>query len=636
MEILIHVSDEETKVALVENRQLAEFFFERKREAGVVGNIYKGRVNKVLPGMQAAFVDVGLEKAAFLYVDDIFVEGTDVLPGEMSQDEQAPPTVSMDQSLELPVPEDPAIVVPRPEPPRKMPRKPIEEVLSEGQEILLQMTKEPISTKGPRSTTYISLPGRYLVYMPQVNHVGVSRRITNEDERQRLKEMVNSLKGGKGGYIIRTVAEGMTEAEARSDIIFLELLWQDIRSRGESMKAPSLVREDLDVVFRTIRDYLTNDVETLYIDDRKEYQRVMDFIGTYMPDYVSRVRLWEGPAPLFGAYDIERQLSKALEKKVWLKSGGYLVIDRAEALTVIDVNTGRFVGENDPEATIFQTNLEAVSEIARQLRLRNIGGIIIIDFIDMEKEKNREKVFQGLQESLAHDKARTNALKISDLGLVEMSRKRVREDLVHLLGETCAYCDGKGYTKSLRTIAYEILEELRSVPPGGQNPKERKVILFVHPEIQTVLQEEERDFLQVVERKIRRQVIIKPGQIAITFLGIGIIGLIFYNIPVYFGDWEKQKALSRPILIGTSTLYLFSLGSTFLALAPDWTFSVANVLSLMAFLGSAFLLGAVLLSMNLGHFYLTNPTLPIEPLLFLTRILTGVMVFVRVMKTPET
>jgi len=514
VEILIHVSDEETKVALVENRQLAEFFFERKREAGVVGNIYKGRVNKVLPGMQAAFVDVGLEKAAFLYVDDIFVEGSDVLPGEMSQDEQAPPTVSMDQSLEPPVPEDPAIVAPRPEPPRKMPRKPIEEVLSEGQEILLQMTKEPISTKGPRSTTYISLPGRYLVYMPQVNHVGVSRRITNEDERQRLKEMVNSLKGGKGGYIIRTVAEGMTEAEARSDIIFLELLWQDIRSRGESMKAPSLVREDLDVVFRTIRDYLTNDVETLYIDDRKEYQRVMDFIGTYMPDYVSRVRLWEGPAPLFGAYDIERQLSKALEKKVWLKSGGYLVIDRAEALTVIDVNTGRFVGENDPEATIFQTNLEAVSEIARQLRLRNIGGIIIIDFIDMEKEKNREKVFQGLQESLAHDKARTNALKISDLGLVEMSRKRVREDLVHLLGETCAYCDGKGYTKSLRTIAYEILEELRSVPPGGQNPKERKVILFVHPEIQTVLQEEERDFLQVVERKIRRQVIIKPDPLS--------------------------------------------------------------------------------------------------------------------------
>jgi ribonuclease G len=517
VEILIHVSHEETKVALVENRQLAEFFFERKREAGVVGNIYKGRVNKVLPGMQAAFVDVGLEKAAFLYVDDIYVEGSDILPGEMPQDDQTapPPPVEGESPAEGSLTEDPAAgPVSRPEPPRKVPRKPIEEILTEGQEILIQMTKEPISTKGPRATTYISLPGRYLVYMPQVNHVGVSRRITNEEERQRLKEMVNALKGGKGGYIIRTVAEGMSESEARSDIIFLELLWQDIRSRAETMKAPSLVREDLDVVFRTIRDYLTHEVETLYIDDVKEYKRVMDFIGTYMPDYASRVRLWEGPTPLFASYDIESQLSKALEKKVWLKSGGYLVIDRAEALTVIDVNTGRFVGENDPESTILQTNLEAVTEIARQLRLRNIGGIIIIDFIDMEKEKNREKVFQGLQESLAHDKARTNALKISDLGLVEMSRKRVREDLVHLLGETCAYCDGKGYTKSLRTIAYEILEELRSVPSGGQNPKEKKAILFVHPEIQTILQEEERDFLQAVERKIRRQIIIKPDPLS--------------------------------------------------------------------------------------------------------------------------
>ncbi|MHB1284977.1 MAG: Rne/Rng family ribonuclease [Leptospirales bacterium] len=510
LEILIHVSHEETKVALIEDKQLAEFFFERKREAGVVGNIYKGRVNKVLPGMQAAFVDVGLEKAAFLYVDDIYVEGSEILPGELA-DEQPSPVDVTESVAPPPLGEE---ATPRAETPKRPARRPIEEIISEGQEILLQMTKEPISTKGPRATTYISLPGRYLVYMPQVNHIGVSRRITNEEERQRLKEMVGTLKSGKGGYIIRTVAEGMSEAEARSDIIFLELLWQDIRSRSESIKAPALVREDLDVVFRTIRDYLTTDVETLYIDDRKEYQRIMDFITTYMPDYASRVRLWDGNASLFATYDVERQLSKALEKKVWLKSGGYLVIDRAEALTVVDVNTGRFVGENDPEATILQTNLEAVTEIARQLRLRNIGGIIIIDFIDMEKEKNRERVFQGLQESLAHDKARTNALKISDLGLVEMSRKRVREDLVHLLGETCAYCDGKGYTKSLRTIAYEILEELRSVPSGGQNPKDRRVILFVHPEIQTILQEDERDFLESVERKIRRQVIIKSDPLS--------------------------------------------------------------------------------------------------------------------------
>ncbi len=514
-EILIHVTNEETKVALVEDRLLAEFFFERKRSAGVVGNIYRGRVSKVLPGMQAAFVDVGLDKAAFLYVDDIYVEGMETLPEEMREDVNpiAPSLVSpVEGSQDAPPPEEAAAA--KSEAPRKQPRKPIEELLSEGQEILLQMTKEPISTKGPRATTYISLPGRYLVFMPQVNHTGVSRRITNEEERQRLKEMVNGLRTGKGGYIIRTVAEGMTEAEARADMIFLELLWQDIKSRSESMKAPSLVREDLDVVFRTIRDYLTTEIQTLHIDDPKEYQRVMDFIATYMPDYQSRVRLWEGDHPLFSSYDVDRHLAKALEKKIWLKSGGYLVIDRAEALTVIDVNTGRFVGESDPEETILQTNLEAVTEIARQLRLRNIGGIIIIDFIDMEKEKNRERVFQGLQESLSRDKARTNALKISDLGLVEMSRKRVREDLVHLLGETCAYCDGKGYTKSLRTIVYEILEELRSVPTGGKGPKDRKVILFVHPEIQTVLQEEERDFLTAVERKIRRQVIIKSDPLS--------------------------------------------------------------------------------------------------------------------------
>jgi ribonuclease G len=513
-EILIHVTNEETKVALVEERLLVEFFFERKRSAGVVGNIYKGRVSKVLPGMQAAFVDVGLDKAAFLYVDDIYVEGMETLPEEMRED--IPPVVPVSLPVgeglgDAPISEDASA---KPETPKRPARKPIEELLTEGQEILLQMTKEPISTKGPRATTYISLPGRYLVFMPQVNHVGVSRRITKEEERQRLKDMVNGLRTGKGGYIIRTVAEGMTEAEARADMIFLELLWQDIKSRGETVKAPSLVREDLDVMFRTIRDYLTTEIQTLYIDDAKEHQRVMDFIATYMPDYKSRVRLWEGEQSLFSAYDVDRHLAKALEKKVWLKSGGYLVIDRAEALTVIDVNTGRFVGESDPEETILQTNLEAVTEIARQLRLRNIGGIIIIDFIDMEKEKNRERVFQGFQESLSKDKARTNALKISDLGLVEMSRKRVREDLVHLLGETCAYCDGKGYTKSLRTIVYEIFEELRNVPAGGKGPKDRRVILFVHPEIQTVLQEEERDFLTAVERKIRRQVIIKSDPLS--------------------------------------------------------------------------------------------------------------------------
>ena len=290
-------------------------------------------------------------------------------------------------------------------------------------------------------------------------------------------------------------------------MVFLDLLWEDIKSKKETVRAPALVRVDLDVVFRTIRDYLTNEVDRLLIDSQKEYQRVLEFVRTYLPAYADKIELWSRKSSLFQEYSVDQQVARALEKKVWLKSGGYLVIDRAEALTVVDVNTGRFVGDKDPEETILKTNLEAVEEIAHQLRLRNIGGIIILDFIDMEKEKNRERVFQGLQEMLTKDKARTNALKISDLGLVEMSRKRVREDLVHLLGETCAYCDGKGYVKSVRTIIYEIFEDLRKLP-SGRGAKDRRVILYVHPDVEAELASE-KIFLDAVQQVIRRKVIIK-------------------------------------------------------------------------------------------------------------------------------
>ncbi|MGC8500496.1 MAG: Rne/Rng family ribonuclease [Leptospirillia bacterium] len=503
-EILIHVTEEETKVAIIEGGRLVEYFFDRKQSQGIVGNIYKGKVSKVLPGMQAAFVDVGLEKAAFLYVDDIFVEGSEVIPDDLRED--ASPGAPEDEPVIIVSEGEPAPASPVP-PPKRPGRRPIEEVLSDGQEVLLQTTKDPISTKGPRATTYISLPGRYLVYMPQVNHIGVSRRITNEGERHRLKDIVGTLRSHKGGYIIRTVAEGMTEDEARMDMVFLDLLWEDIKAKKEQSKAPALVRVDLDVVFRTIRDYLTNDVDRLVIDNQKEYQRVLEFVKTYLPAYASKIEFWGQKTSLFGEYNVDAQVARALEKKVWLKSGGYLVIDRAEALTVIDVNTGRFVGEKDPEETILKTNLEAVDEIAHQLRLRNIGGIVILDLIDMEKEKNRERVFQGLQELLSRDKARTNALKISDLGLVEMSRKRVREDLVHLLGDTCSYCDGKGYVKSVRTIIYEIFEDLRKLP-SGRGGKDRRVILYVHPDVEAELAVE-KPFLDAVQQIIRKKVIVK-------------------------------------------------------------------------------------------------------------------------------
>lgn len=315
-EILIHVTEEETKVAIIEEGRLVEYFFDRKQSQGIVGNIYKGKVSKVLPGMQAAFVDIGLEKAAFLYVDDIFVEGTEILPDDLRDD--ALPLPSEENGSAPKSEETPA------EPAKRPGRKPIEEILGDGQELLIQTTKDPISTKGPRATTYISLPGRYLVYMPQVNHIGVSRRITNESERQRLKEIVSGLRTHKGGYIIRTVAEGMTEDEARMDMVFLDLLWEDIKSKKDAAKAPALVRVDLDVMFRTIRDYLTTDVERLVIDSQKEYQRVMDFVKTYLPAYTEKVQFWSKKTLLFQEYSVDQQVARAMEKKVWLKSGDTL------------------------------------------------------------------------------------------------------------------------------------------------------------------------------------------------------------------------------------------------------------------------------------------------------------------------
>ena len=319
-EILIHVTEEETKVAIIEGGRLVEYFFDRKQAQGIVGNIYKGKVSKVLPGMQAAFVDIGLEKAAFLYVDDIFVEGSEVLPDALQDDAPAAPpeeeSVAVPALTAAPALTEEESAPSPPPPPKKSGRRPIEEILLDSQEVLLQTTKDPISTKGPRATTYISLPGRYLVYMPQVNHIGVSRRITNEGERHRLKDLVSSLRTHKGGYIIRTVAEGMTEDEARMDMVFLDLLWEDIKAKYEQAKAPALVRVDLDVVFRTIRDYLTNDVDRLVIDNQKEYQRVLEFVKTYLPAYASKVELWNRKTSLFGEYNVDPQVARALEKKV--------------------------------------------------------------------------------------------------------------------------------------------------------------------------------------------------------------------------------------------------------------------------------------------------------------------------------
>lgn len=540
-EIVINAAREETRVAVLENRVLTEIYIDRRKDQGIVGNVYKGRVVKVLPGMQAAFVDIGQEKAAFLYVDDITVhmddysrfleeaeEKTDDAPehpeGAAVADAAdaavteppitAPPDAVGEGGEDAPVVEGsaereaPGTETRPPErpKPRRAGNRSIEDLLQEGQEIMVQVTKEPMGTKGPRVTMYVSLPGRYLVFMPNVNHVGVSRRIGKDDERGRLKDLIYRLRKPGTGYIVRTVSEGMTEDEVRADMAFLELVWKNILKKKETSAAPAMLHNDLDLIFRTIRDLFTHKVDRLIVDAKPEYERIKEFVNTFMPDLSSRVELHDREEPLFDNLEIELEISKALGRKVWLKSGGYIVIDHTEALTVIDVNTGRFVGKRHLEDTILKTNLEAVKEIAYQLRLRNIGGLIVIDFIDMERERNREKVYNMLQEALSKDRAKSRILRISELGLVEMSRERTREDLLRILCEPCSYCEGRSYTKSAATVCYELFREIRKI---GSSPKSKKIIIGVHPDVANLLYDEERQSIEELEREFHKKVIIK-------------------------------------------------------------------------------------------------------------------------------
>lgn len=492
-DIVINATKEETRVALLENKILTELFIDRKKDHGVVGNVYKGRVVKVLPGMQSAFVDIGLERAAFLHVTDVVILNQTEIRSDLLEEE-------MDEKADL-----------DPEPPKRAKGNShsIEDLLTEGQEVMVQVSKEPRGTKGARVTTYLSLPGRYLVYMPTVNHVGVSRRIERDEERARLREMILRMRKPGAGYIIRTVSEGLSEEEFRLDMEFLERLWQNILAKKEMVSAPALLHTDLDLAFRIVRDLFTTKVDRLIIDSKQEYGRIKEFVETYLPALSHRVQLYQDEEPIFDAFGIEIEISKALGKKVWLKSGGYIVIDHTEALTVIDVNTGRYVGKRNLEETILKTNLEAVKEIAYQLRLRNIGGIIIIDFIDMEREKNREKVFNALREALAQDRARSHILRISELGLVQMSRERVREDLLRTLCEPCPYCEGRGYIKSPTTVCYEIFREIRRL---GLSPKEKKIVINVHPTVANLLFDEERQGVEDLERQFHKKIVIKTDQ----------------------------------------------------------------------------------------------------------------------------
>ncbi len=489
-ELVINTTSHETRIALLESGHIAELYIERYRELGIVGNIYLGKVVRVLPGMQAAFVDIGLEKAAFLYVADVLDEMEAVehfVEVGHRHDQRG------DEAGE-----------------ERPPLPPIEDLLQEGQEIMVQVAKEPIGTKGARITSHISLPGRNLVYMPTVDHVGISRRIENEEERERLRHLVDVLRPAGTGFIVRTAAEMRDGEELRADMDYLVGLWEHISQRRQGKSAPSLIHSDLDVTSKVLRDILTEDVSRIVVDSPVEYHKIVRFLNTFMPGHSFQVEQYEGTEPIFDTFGLEVEIARALGRKVWLKSGGYIIIEQTEALTAVDVNTGRFVGKHNLEDTILKTNLEAVKEVAFQLRLRNIGGLIIIDFIDMEKEAHREKVQAALEEALKSDKAKTNILKISELGLVEMTRKRVRESIGRTLCESCPYCDGKGYVKSRTTTVYEIFRELQR--EMGPAPGYRMTLL-VHPDIASILYDEERHGIEELEKTFEKQVTItaRPG-----------------------------------------------------------------------------------------------------------------------------
>jgi ribonuclease G len=421
-EVLVNITPQETRVAVVHAGAVQELLIERAASRGLVGNIYMGRVARVLPGMQSAFVEMGLERAAFLHVADIW--------------EQRRPN---GEAL-----------------------KPIEKVLAEGQPLLVQVVKDPLGSKGARLSTQVSIAGRLLVYLPQDPHIGISQRIEDENGRQALRDRVKALvpPEEKGGFIIRTLAEGASEAELAADIAFLRHLWADIRGRALGAEPPLLVHQDLSLAQRVLRDMVTDATSAVHVDSRENFQKLVAFADTYTPQLRARLEHYAGERPLFDLYNVEPEIEKALSRRVDLKSGGTLFIDQTEAMTTIDVNTGGFVGSRSFDDTVFKTNLEAAQAIARQLRLRNLGGIIIVDFIDMQSDEHRAAVLEELKKALSRDRTRMTVSSFTQLGLVEMTRKRTRESLAHVLCEPCPVCDGRGQVKTARTVCYEILREI--------------------------------------------------------------------------------------------------------------------------------------------------------------------------------
>ena len=478
--LLINCRKDERRVALIESGVTTELFLERTGSLSLVGNIYKGRVVRVLPGMQAAFVEIGLPRTAFLFVGDV-----------------ARPW----SGGEEPALDDGA------EPGERYP--PIATLLRVGQDLLVQVSKEPIGTKGARITVHVGLPGRYLVFLPGVEHLGISRQIADPAERDRLRVIAEALKPEGGGLIVRTVGAGLEEEDFRDDLEFLLQLWGDLERRAAEVSAPALVHGDLDVTLRSVRDLLRGEYDRVTVDSAEEAERIRLFVQHSMPAFEGAVELYDGAEPMFEHYGLEWEISRAMRRKVWLRSGGSIIIDSTEALTAIDVNSGRNVGRTNFEETILEVNLEAVREIAYQLRLRDIGGLIVIDFIDMASPKSRERVHESLVAALAADKSRTHVLPMSELGLIEMTRKRARDSIVQSLTQACPYCEGTGVLRSLRVIADAILSRVRELVRGAGADAVR---VTAHPRVTETLVEERQEALAELERDHRVDISVRADE----------------------------------------------------------------------------------------------------------------------------
>jgi len=541
-EMIISSTSHETRVAILEDDHVVEVFIEREHSRGVVGNIYKGRVSKVLPGMQSAFVDLGLERDAFLYVSDVISpseealeEDDDLTPAAEPADRGAPvPEADLSAPVEngdsapaalantaaeanggADAQKAAAARAERRNRDRMQPSAKIEDLLKEGQEVVVQVVKEPLGTKGARITSHLSLPGRFLVYMPTVDHIGVSRKIESRDERKRLRSIVQRFReqsGLPGGVIIRTAASNRSEEDITADLTYFQQVWTEIQRKREAERTPAVLFREESLVTKLLRDLLTEQFTAIRLDDEVEHRRVVGFVQRIMPNMLSRVKHYTKDFPIFDEYGVQSEIDKALRSKVWLKSGGYIVINQTEALVAIDVNTGRYVGKKSAgrlEDTIVKTNLEAVREIVRQVRLRDLGGIIVLDFIDMEEKKNRQKVAQAVEQELRKDRAPSKAVQVSDFGLIIITRKRVKSSLERQLTEPCPYCSGSGTIKTSATICYDILTEVKKV--SGELDG-YSLVLRVNPEIARALKDESRSVFRELESIVGRPVTVRPDE----------------------------------------------------------------------------------------------------------------------------